>query len=191
MKKITTLQALTIIIIVLFTVSVNAQITKGNWMVGGTGFFTNSTVKTEFKNTGQTSNDSGYGLNIQPNIGYFVADKLVLGLTPSISYSKNNNNSGSGNFGYGGGPFARYYLLKTDNMVNVLTQVGYQYFLNSTTEGHTDVFVVKAGPVLYLNSSVGLELTVDYEIDKFNSQSSISTFKTFNVRIGFQIHLEK
>lgn len=168
----------------LFTVSANAQITKGNWMVGGDANFTNSEVKDK---NGEIIG-SGNGIRISPNIGYFFIDKFAVGINGNFNYGKTNGSPSS--IGYGGGPFARYYFLKPEKRVNVFAEANYNYYTSKTqgfdsTNGSTYRF--KAGPVIYFNSSVGLELSLNYSTEVFSNNTS----KYFTVGFGFQIHLEK
>ena len=173
---------------ILFTLSAHSQITKGNWMVGGYVNF--SSNKSEYKPTnGVKSTSSGSGILLSPTIGYFLIDKLSIGLSPSFSYS--NPSNGDNTFGYGGGPFVRYYLLKPDNRINILTHIGYSYFTNSR-DSHSNGYVLKAGPVVYFNSSVGLEFTIDYSrsSSSYNDGSDFLS-KSINIGLGLQVHLEK
>lgn len=173
---------------ILFSCFTQAQITKGNWMIGGYANFSSS--KSEYNSTnGSNSNSSGSGLQFSPTIGYFLIDKLVIGLSPSFSYS--NPSSGDNVFGYGIGPFTRYYLLKPENKINILTQVGYAYY-TSSGNSHSNNYIVKAGPVVYFNSSVGLEFTIDYSggKSKYNDGSSFLN-RSINIGLGIQVHLEK
>ena len=165
-----------------------SQITKGNWMVGGSG----SLYKTKAGN--QTSTTEGNGLNIYGNIGHFLNDKFVVGLTPSVSYSKTKGNSEIGK-GYGIGIFTRYYFLNVENRINLLSHIEYRYtssYSGSTKTGNGNNLIFKAGPVIYFNSSVGLEITLNYENNNIKSKyGSDSTFNNLNIGVGFQIHLEK
>jgi hypothetical protein len=168
----------------LFTISVNAQITKGNWMVGGDASFNNSKVI----NDKDEIIGSGNGIRIFPNIGYFLIDKFAVGINGNFNYGKTNGSPSS--IGYGGGPFARYYFLKPEKTVNVFAEANYNYYTSKTqgfdsTNGSSYRF--KAGPVIYFNSSVGLELTLNDSTEKFSNYTS----KYFTVGFGFQIHLEK
>ena len=61
------------ITILLSTITANAQITKGNWMVGGTGNF--SSYESKYINNGNEVTNKGIGTNISPNIGYFFINK--------------------------------------------------------------------------------------------------------------------
>lgn len=63
-----------------------AQLTKDNWLVGGTGKlyaynqdYTNPSYSVQYKYT---------DIGIYPSVGYFVMDKLAFGLRPSFSSLK-------------------------------------------------------------------------------------------------------
>lgn len=172
------------IVALLFTGVTNAQITKGNWMVGGDASFFNSKVEDA---NGQTLGSSN-GVRINPNIGYFLFTKFAAGINGNFNYG--NVSGGSSNTGFGGGPFVRYYFLKPEKIVNLFAEANYNYY-NSYSQGNSTTnsssYRFKAGPVIYFNSSVGLELTLNYGSYK----SDNGTSNDFNVALGFQIHLEK
>lgn len=184
------MKTLTLFFFIVFTtvLTVNAQITKGNWMVGGSGNFSSSKAESN------SSVSEGTSINLFADIGYFPLDKFVVGLTPSVGYSKTKGNSDSST-GFGIGVFTRYYFLEYEKKINLFSHLEYNFFNNYTGGNKTTTsnnFIIKGGPVIYLNSSVGIELTLNYENSKFNSlNGSDSTFKNFSVGIGFQIHLEK
>lgn len=190
LKIMTTLKTLCILTL-LFSLNINSQITKGNWMVGGSGYFSTSKSESTSSFSTNVGVQSGIGFQIQPNIGYFIDDKFVVGLSPSIGFSRNNDNKSSGIWFYGGGPFARYYLLKSDNRVNILTHIGYYYSKDNDNKSSYNNFVGKIGPVLYFNSSVALELTANYSVDTFRDPNYKTVNNDFSIRIGLQIHLEK
>ena len=172
----------------LLTISANSQITKGNWMVGGSGNFESNNIETTIKSSNTISTQTGKGLLLQPNIGYFLANKFAIGLSPSFSIGSTNENKTITSYAVGG--FARYYLLKPEKLINIVTQIEYSYSppqRNSSVEN----LGFKAGPALFFNESVALELTLNYKIINFDSDYSSSKWKTFNVGIGFQIHLKK
>lgn len=177
----------TIIALLIFSTALNAQITKENWLVGGNAYFNSSTIESEDRN-GNSNSAKGSVVVLNPNIGYFIANNFAFGLfgTYSLSMPQQGDNVSS----YGIGPFVRYYFLKPEKTVNVLSQIGYNY-TTSSNDSKYNSFNFKAGPVIYFNSSVGLELTIDYSISKNTSQFNESTSKAFNVGFGFQIHLEK
>jgi hypothetical protein len=166
----------------------NAQITKGNWMVGGSGNFTN--YKSTFQSGNTEMTQSGSALYISPNLGYFIVDNVVLGSIVSFSFSNpsgDNNNSQ----GYGLSPFIRYYFRKSDKMINPFLQTSYSFNQGKSDSGGSNKsngYTVKGGSAIFFNSSVALELSLNYDSQKFNSDVKSNNF---TVGIGFQIHLEK
>lgn len=171
-----------IAIALLSFVTSNAQITKGNWLVGGTGNFYSAQLKDDSNNT----NSNSIGLEFRPNLGYFVMDKFAVGITPLIAYNKPEN--GSSVTSYGIGPYVRYYLLKSDKRVNVLTHVGYSFSGSNNSSNKSTSLDFKAGPVVYFNSSVAFEITINYNINNLNSST---TYNILSAGLGLQIHLEK
>lgn len=159
----------------------NAQITEGNWMVGGSGSFYSYQLKDNYEST-----RSGMGIELRPNIGLFIKDKLAIGLTALFAYSKPEN--GSSVTGYGIGPYIRYYLLKPENRVNILTHVGYAYSGSNNSNEKNTALDFKVGPALFFNSSVALEMTLNYNLNKLDSTTN---YNIFSIGLGFQIHLEK
>lgn len=177
------------------SLTADCQITKGNWLVGGTGKFYSYTSQ---YSSATYSNEAKYTqIDLSPNIGYFVTDKLAFGVRPSFSSIKGEvTTSGGGSTNtqrYWIGPFARYYFLQPDKQVNILTDISYQYgFFGGIPNGKLNQFSAMAGPVVYFNSSVGIEFLLGYsssleDVEGFQKEKR----KGFQIGIGFQIHLEK
>ena len=160
-------------------------------MVGGSGYFSSANAEQKSTNNTNINKYGGYDWSLQPNIGYFFTDKVVAGLSTSIGFVKSNVGVVSGTWLYGIGPYARYYLLNTDQTWNILTQISYYYSANSISDQKYTSFVVKAGPVIYFNNSVALELTGDFEKSNFKGELSQTIIDRFNIKLGLQIHLEK
>jgi len=179
-------KALLIIISILITCNIKGQITKRNWMVGGNGLF--STQSENLRGT----NVKGLNIEISPGIGYFFLDKFAGGARISLKYSKIEYNSVADNTTQiGFGPFLRYYILSTEKRINFFGETSFKYSNlsgNNFKSYSENTFRVSAGPVIYFNSSVGLEFTLNYEV--FNSNATNTDYKTFYLGIGFQIHLE-
>ncbi|POY39572.1 hypothetical protein C3L50_10415 [Flavobacterium alvei] len=173
---------------ILFTLSAHSQITKGNWMVGGSGNFTN--YKSTFKSNNTEFTQTGSGINISPNLGYFVADNFAVGTAVGFSFSNPsgaNNNSHS----YGISPFVRYYFRKSEKIINPFLQTSYGYGKGESDDGGSNKssgYTIKGGSAIFFNSSVALELSLNYNSSKYNSDT---TYNDFTIGIGFQIHLEK
>ncbi len=84
-------------------------------------------------------------------------------------------------------------FLDTENMVNLFAETGYDYY-TITGKGlgrsqHQSTFLFSGGPVIYFNTSVGLEFIITYATTKIAGSSGNNNKIQFG--IGFQIHLEK
>lgn len=187
MKKISTLIAT----LLLLNTKSNSQITKGNWLLGGNVKF----ASTKFNsNIGQKN--TYYNLEISPNIGYFLIDKLAGGLKTNITLI-GGKATGTAiyatNTDYNFGPFVRYYFLSGENIFNIFVEGAYQYGLiggglnNDKTSKNTLAFA--AGPVIYFNTSVGLELLIGYSSYKYSGIAGRNN--TIQMGLGFQFYLEK
>lgn len=173
---------------ILLTISANSQITKGNWMVGGSGSLTS--YKSEFTSnrSDEKSLTTGKGLLLTPTIGHFIIDKMAFGLSPNYQYYETENTSG---INYGLGLFARYYLLKPEKSINILTQVNYNHSIGDT-DSRGNSYTLKAGPSIFFNDSVAFECTIDYISSSINYQNNSNTkSSSVNIGLGLQIHLKK
>ncbi|MCZ2299421.1 MAG: hypothetical protein LC134_08095 [Chitinophagales bacterium] len=172
------------IILCIYSLTASGQITKGNWMVGGNARFGKQQQQL-------SGNDiSSLMIQVSPNLGYFLADKFAVGLKPSFGYTRINNygNYISKSTTFSIGPLVRYYFLPVDNRLNILAESSYQYL--SDFKGYSqNTFIFSAGPVIYFNSSVGIEFTLNYE--SIRASGSTTSTKTLFLGVGFQIHLEK
>jgi hypothetical protein len=188
MKKL----AAAIAFVFLFHQASYSQLTKGNWMVGGSGNFSTSSYTLAFYQTKSTT------LSISPTIGYFIADRFPIGLRVILSnynasdYNTTNGTTGqANNFGISAGPFVRYYFFRqVDRPVNVFVEGNYSYGYNTTIDRskyYLNRFSFMAGPVIYLNNSVGLEFSIGY----YYTQQYGLTTTGIQTGLGFQIHLEK
>lgn len=169
--------------ILLFSLTANSQITKGNWIVGGNGSFSYS----ESKAHENVSSTKAYNINLAPNIGYFIFDKFSIG--SKISFINSNFKSDQGDSKFNNteiGPFARYYFLKIENSGNVFIEPSYTFNISkNSTKNSTMSF--KVGYCYFLNSSVGFETSISYMLNKYENSP---TNNTLLLGIGFQIHLE-
>lgn len=172
-----------LIVIMLFSLSSFAQITKGNWMMGGVASFSHN------KYTDSMGTTEANSFSISPNVGYFFMDKLVVGASGLLSSTFNNTGMDSTNYGIG--PFARYYFLDEEKPFNIFSEISYGLQKVSQSENKIENFNVKAGAVYFLNSSVGLEAALNYSNKKYSGGINDATNKTLFLSFGFQIHLER
>jgi hypothetical protein len=153
-------------------------------MVGGSAYFSSLTTSgSGVINYTQTN------WQIAPNVGYFFVNKFVVGLKPSFSYL--SNTMGNTNLKtYTIVPFIRYYFLHTNNRVNIFGEADYQHGISKMTgnpSSSTNGYSIAAGPVVYLNTCVGIEFSVGYSAIYYQPAKS----GTVQVGLGLQIHLEK
>lgn len=187
---------MTLVFLLLF-LNASAQLDKGIWLVGGTGNFLSSKYENSSLINSYTSNR--LDIAVSSNVGYFVIDKLALGLKMGFTKYKEQVVSTGGLYSnvnrFSFGPFVKYYFLEKDKQYNILTDLSYQYGLYSfkPTKGNSNTFNASVGPVIYFNTSVGLEFLLGYystkETIKQNGDN-ITKQSGFQIGIGFQIHLE-
>lgn len=167
--------------------SASSQITKDNWMLGGIISY----ASTKYNSTNFGDPHTSYNLQVKPNIGYFLVDKLSAGLRANISKVGDRDREQSYT-DFNVGPYLRYYLLKSDKVVNILAEAGYSYgFEKGSTPGNAskNSFSFAVGPVMYFNSVVGLEMLLSYSTYKFSDFAGSNN--TIMLGIGLQVHLEK
>jgi len=185
MKKITTLT----LAILFLAVKSNSQITKGNWLVGGNMSFSLTNYKSDI---GQRN--TAFTLQIAPNIGYFFTDKFAIGLKAGIN-KHGGKATGTSVYSFvtdfNLGPFIRYYFLPVDKQLNILVEGSYQYgFIGGNTQKTSkNTFAFAVGPVVYFNTSVGLEFLIGYSTSKYVGFAGSNG--TIQVGLGLEVHLER
>lgn len=193
---------LTFLIIFLFiTTTAFSQLDKGIWIVGGSGSF--NSYHRDFSTPAYTVIYKNTDITISPSVGYFIIDKLALGLRPSylLQKSEDRGSTGTASGGKGNfssleiGAFGRWYIFNKDNNYNIVTDISYSYGFQSnfgSNTGHSNSIKALVGPVLYFNSSIGVELLIGYNSKHIFSDDRTKNFdRGFLTTIGFQIHLEK
>lgn len=180
-----------LITVLLFATATNAQITKGNWMVGGSGSFSYADTKPKNSNSSGTNinySDSGtYSITLEPNIGYFIKDKLAIGMKISIINSFIEFKTLNPDDSYISiSPNFRYYFLDVDKTYNVFVEPSFNYYTNNSL-GNASGFGLKSGLAIFLNSSVAIEPSLNYV---YNESSEFKRNNVF-LGIGIQVHLEK
>lgn len=166
----------------------NGQIEKGSWLVGGSAGFTSDDHSSPLEKSTVVVFD------VSLNAGYFFISKLAVGLKPSYSFESYKGTTGTPIkvHNWYAGPFVRYYFLPNDRMANFFAESSYAYGTSryAGQSSHSNKYTFLGGPVIFLNSAVGLELTIGYTIEKYNTinQARLNTFQT---GIGLQFHLPK
>lgn len=189
-----------------------AQTEKGRWTVGAqAGNFTYQKQQNDYRTlTG----------NLTPSAGYFVANGLAVGTGVPLGFSSTKYGQAYTNFfnlrqigsSVGLAPFVRYYLgagklkpfvgmaysyIRTTSKYKTDTAGGSE----SKIKGYTTALVPSVGLVYFINSTLGLAINADYNINhvEYNTvQTSPYTpgpsradydSKSLSLGIGFQLFL--
>lgn len=171
-----------------------AQLDKKTWLVGGNFSFSAS-------QSTATDNIRTNLFQIGPNVGYFLWDKLAAGIKLDITLQRDGyptTGAGTGHLLYNHflyGLFTRYYLLNKEKQVNLFVEGNYAFGSNKASGYYpiSDAKISKysffAGPVIYLNSNIGVEMVVGYF--NYRDAKAGTTISGFQTNIGLQIHLMK
>ncbi|SDL46826.1 hypothetical protein [Chryseobacterium taihuense] len=164
----------------------NAQIQRGNWMVGS------SLISSNFGlNTG-----GGYNIQIQPKGAYFIEDNVAVGGYVDLGFNKVTNGSPT-EFIYGVGGLGRYYLSPGEKGVDNLLNHGRWFFEANAGLGGRSVengnsttgfdFGVGPGYSYFITPNIGLEGLVKYRGQTGFGNEGLNSNITFNV--GFSIFI--
>jgi outer membrane protein len=174
------------------------QTSKGNFLASGS--LSLRTNKTETSLVGADYETKQRSFAVAPRFGYFLIDRLALGINLPFSWMKYKSSTSSpfiptetsGN-SVGIGPFARYYF-PTNDKIFVVTHVGYSRLLSNNKitfgDGSTTASKTKsnridlgAGITYFAAKNVGIEALVGYTI--LNDQSSQVVNKVVSLEAGF------
>lgn len=166
--------------------TMNAQIQKGNWMVGS------SLVTSNFGlNTG-----AGYDFAIQPKAAYFIKDNVAVGGYVNLGFMKPGKGQ-STQFNYAVGALGRYYISPGEKGVDNLLNHGRWFFEGNVGIGGTSVengisttgldFGAGPGYSYFITPNIGVEGLLKYNgVTGFGNEGLTSKL-SFN--IGFSIYL--
>lgn len=175
MKKITLVFVLFIVVL-----NANAQINKGQWMIGGRANFSYTKSGDDIGVTHFTNKATS--LELLPGAGYFFMNKFCGGVRTGLSYSNTQSNSG----GVSGtlhtvassqvkitsfilSPFLRYYFLPATSKVNILADISYAYNhrkqdINYNQSQYDENPNPPQPPVSYMNSYSNKDHSSSYTI---------------------------
>ena len=159
-----------------------AQVEKGKWFVAATGNCNFDIGKSKVKYGGTTNENSKYfNFNFNPMVGYFVVNKLPVGLYFDVQSSTSKDPDNSDKYSetqFIVGPFARYYI--TD-LKKLFPYVEARVGLGSSKSKYNDNDPEKesyfstrigAGGTYFFAKNVGLDLFVGYNYDAWTDKSS-------------------
>lgn len=140
---------------------VSAQtVNKGAWMVGGSAGFNIQSI--------EDVDDSQTTIFLDPNLGFFIADDLAIGLHLAFQSTSFGGNSTST---FGLGPFVRYYVVDP-----IFIQAGVD--LDLSDNGGDPRFGASVGYSWFVNDGLAIEPAL-----YFNTGNSVSNF---GLSIGVQ-----
>jgi hypothetical protein len=172
------------ILILLLTQKTNAQLERGNVLVGADLARFNLGLE----------KDAGFDININPKAAWFIKDNVALGLQVQFGVSKTNDTSATRTT-YAIGPLARYYVNKPDmNLLKhgrwfVEANAGIQGQNTSKGNGSTNGLGIGVGPgyAYFITPNIGFETLLKYNpIIGFGNDHFTSSL---NLNFGFQIYL--
>ena len=164
-----------------------AQLSKGQFVVGGFGNFSYSNQKTKYESYNESTKLTA--LNISADGGYFIIDGLCAGLRFTGSLNKINQQSTSISYGFstGGGtivmydtvytatetkyvskiysygfsPFVRYYFFKATHKINVIAEANYTHSFDASGNNSETLSYIggNAPPQLTVNTNTTLSKT--------------------------------
>jgi len=165
-------------------VSAQSNISKGDWLAGGTAGF-NHTKMGDYKTT---------EIGVSPNVGYFFMNNFAGGLRAGVSSTKEKFGSDETTAsGYHVGPFVRYYFLPATQKINIFADASGAFGQDKSETGTGDIkmkysqFGIMAGPAIFLTPNTALEVALGYTSQKVKDASDASS--TIGLNVGFQIHL--
>lgn len=171
------------ILLLLISLSLNAQITKNNWLVGGGISFSYSKSKPE-----AAVDSKAFHMSLSPNLGYFIWNKFALGSRLDFDMSRYKSDNGSSSFDrLLVTPFIRYYFLGNEKMINPFAESSYRFSV--INENNSQEFSAKGGIAIFANNSVAYEIFLNY-LNSFSKNHFIGNH-TLLLGIGIQVHLKK
>lgn len=163
-----------VVVLFMFVTIGKSQTEKGTYLLGGNASF-------------QSVGDESV-LSINPNIGYFIANKFALGLNAGFTSFNELNLLSLG-------PNVRGYFL-TSEKGSLFASVGFNYTnvsFGDDSESETG-YTAGIGYAVFLNPAIALEMGANYS-KLSTSNSSIGTPITndglFAINVGFQIHFNR
>ena len=197
-----------LLLTMLFTITSASfsQINKRQWFSGGNASFSSGKNEIWSENWIASTNKSTT-LQLSPNVGYFIADKLAVGARVNLKTVENKVRDLEGGYDFSStevslSPFFRYYFLPRAEKLNLFADAGYSYgnrkytyssaYSNSepsTRKATTNGYYISAGPAIFLTPNTALELTLGYNYSK--QKDFDNSDRNFMVGVGFQIHLGK
>lgn len=165
----------TAILTLCISASIFAQVEKGNWFLGGSGNLEFMASKEKIKSGGTTTDGGKYtNFNFRHQVGYFIIDKLPVGLSFDFNYDKQKNTDPDSEYKWTSfivGPFVRYYIADLEGFMpyaEVSMGIGsgnnkYTYNGDSNDDKYgMFAYRLGAGATYFVTENVGIDLFIGY-----------------------------
>ncbi|QDP86376.1 porin family protein [Chryseobacterium sp. SNU WT5] len=166
--------------VALLGITAQAQLQKGNWMVGS------QVANVKFTN--------GFSMNLTPNLAYFVQDRWAVGAQVGLNVVSPQGTSAT-QTDWSIAPFTRYYFTSNeiDNLLNngaFFAEGSAGFGGNNSSTGSSTNGVdlgIGAGYAYFITPSVGLEALLKYKglVGGGNTTAQGNLY----LGVGFQIYL--
>ncbi len=181
----------------------SAQTEQGRLLIGGNSNLNFTSVNNKWKNdSGDGDLGSSTKFEFAPQVGYFVVDRLAVGLELPVSLQteKNKNDDKFNTNSFAVMPFARYYF--GQNNVKPYLHGGFgigslklkDVSDSDETKLNTFVYGISGGVAIFINDNIALDLGLGYQSttlrpseDMDGDPKNISNRVAFNV--GFSLFL--
>jgi hypothetical protein len=163
---------LPLLLLLTIAVSAHAQLNKGTWLLGGDLMFGNVADKNDKVDTLLAKSSYVY---LTPRIGWFVSNKLVIGLSPTYQHNYSNY-KGNNSYEYrlstfSIAPFIRYYQALSEKWafsaefngmnINFSSSKQENYYapkvVEYTSQGYQLGIFIRPGITYFISSKVGIE----------------------------------
>lgn len=205
---------LTFIVLLFFLSSVAlAQVEKGKWFVAGYSSLglDIGTEKYEYPNSGwKSSTVSEYKyteFDFNPLVGYFVIDKLPVGLFIDYEYWKEKDKDDDDAWkttDFTIGPFVRYYITEVkgfypyaEGRIGFGSHKDIEEYGGDEEEWKSSIFTYKfgVGSTYFLTDHVGLDLFLGYDFDSYkykdDDYEESESYSSVEVNLGIVVTLGK
>lgn len=168
----------------LISTTISAQVSQGNWLVGGNASFSYAESK-----SGSNNPYKAFIIDLAPNVGYFVIDQLALGTKVNYRRNQSESNDIKNTFeSMNISPFARYYILESDKMVNPFLESSYRFGVFESD--NTQELSIGGGLAIFVNENIAYEIALNYVDTRLkNFENNTTKFQGLMLGLGIQIHL--
>lgn len=191
-----------------------AQVEKGNWFFGGSSNIEFNSTKEKVTSGGTTIDNSKYSdFDFRPQVGYFVIDKLPVGLFMDLSIDKMKMTDSENEYKWTSfivGPFVRYYITNLDGFMPYgEAAIGFgsgnnkSTYMGNESDEKYKLFAYRLGigGTYFITDNVGIDLFLGYGMDQetytaeeedVRSDTDITyKYGGLDVNLGFVISIGK